>query len=92
MVPETLVPLRPVDEPHSVAPVRFEAVERNARTVVTLSRSDAVNATSTEEVFVRAAETVPLEDGGVESFTVSVAVDDVTDDDTPSIDEDVTTR
>ena len=84
IVPETLVPESPVAEPHSVGEERFAAVDRKTRTVVTLRRSVAEYETLIDDDEVNADATDPLDDGGVESLTVRVADEEVTEDETPS--------
>ena len=92
MVPETLVPESPVAEPHSVGEDRFAKDDRKTRTVVTLRRSVAEYETLIDEVLIKEVAVEPLDVGGVESFTLRTADEDVVDADTLSIVAVTTTR
>ena len=92
MVPETLVPESPVAEPHSVGEDRFAKDDRKTRTVVTLRRSVAEYETLTDDVLIKEVAVEPLDVGGVESFTLRTADEDVVDADTLSIVAVTTTR
>lgn len=92
MVPETLVPESPVAEPHSVGEDRFAKDDRKTRTVVTLRRSVAEYETLIDEVLIKEVAVEPLDVGGVESFTLRTADEDVVDADTLSMVAVTTTR